>query len=238
MNPTRPLHRPLNRARDVRQVLGLMLLNLCGRPGRLYADQPPPLERRRQSMNGEAAASRVADDPDVQILCREAVALAMAEPERARSFIRRARVAGWFPEMHFRVYRRFARTEGLTYADIGTGMVAPVDITAIDDFRYEWRASWDLSRMVFNPDELQAHLEALRIADVRRDIQTLVIKLYFERRRLLSEPDTGGDSAIADLTKVEKRALRVAEIEAELDAMSGGAFSQGPANRRQAAPAP
>ncbi|MEO8213284.1 MAG: hypothetical protein ABI560_08830, partial [Myxococcales bacterium] len=129
------------------------------------------------------------DDPSVDVLCKAAVALALAEPERARAFLGRARLAGWLPEIHFRIYRRFARTEGLTFADtpLGGATVAPVDISAVDDVRYEWRGSWDLSRMVFNPDELQAHFEALRMADVRRDIQSFVIKLYFERLRLLAE---------------------------------------------------
>jgi hypothetical protein len=180
------------------------------------------------------------DDPPVDILCKAAVALALAEPERARSFISRARLAGWLPEMHLRAYRRFARTEGLTLADAGSGALDPIDINTVDDVRYEWRASWDLSRMVFNPDELQAHLEALRMSDIRRDIQSLVIKLYFERRRLLVERVSSSEGrGPADAPGAEKRVLRVAEIEAQLDAMSGGAFSSGGGiGRRQAAPAP
>jgi hypothetical protein len=174
-----------------------------------------------------------ADEPSVDVVCKAAVALALAEPERARAFLSRARLAGWLPEIHFRIYRRFARTEGLTFADVGGGggTVAPVDISAVDDVRYEWRGSWDLSRMVFNPDELHAHFEALRMADVRRDIQSLVIKLYFERLRLLAEPDP--NSAATPLA--EKLAFRVTEIEAQLDAVSGGAFSRGVSSRHPAA---
>jgi len=188
-----------------------------------------------------------AGEPSVDVLCKAAVTLALAEPERARGFINRARLAGWLPEIHFRVYRRFARTEGLTFADMGTtGTAAPVDVSAVDDVRYEWRASWDLSRMVFNPDELQAHFEALRMADVRRDIQSVVIKLYFERRRLLSgaEPSptavNGGAEAEVQMQMQmdEKRRLRVAEIEAQLDAVSGGAFSAGVPEGHQAAASP
>lgn len=173
-------------------------------------------------------------EPSVEVVWRAAVALALAEPERARSFLDRARLAGWLPEIHFRVYRRFARTEGLSFGDAGVAAVAPVDISSVDDVRYEWRASWDLSRMVFNPDELQAHFEALRMSDTRRDIQSLVIKLYFERRRLVSEIGAGSDPAVAS----RKRSLRIAEIEALLDAMSGGAFSGGSRVRESAEPAP
>lgn len=171
-------------------------------------------------------------------LCRAAVALALAEPERARSFIVRARAAGWLPELRFRVFRRFARTEGLTLDD--TAATTPVDVSGVDDVRYEWRATWDLSRIVFNPDELQAHAEALRMADVRHDIQSLVIRLYFERRRLLasshrmgSGADAGGPDARSDdgvgaapETKEERGRLRVLELEAQLEALSGVHFPQ------------
>jgi hypothetical protein len=175
--------------------------------------------------------------PSVDALCKAAVALALVEPERARGFVNRARLAGWLPELRFRMYRRFARTEGLSFGDVGAGTVAPVDISAIDDVRYEWRATWDLSRMVFNPDEVQAHFEALRMADVRRDIQELVIRLYFERRRLMTESRADGNAA-AGVAATVGRLVRTAEIEAELDALSDGAFSAAAHSRRQAASVP
>jgi len=203
-----------------------------------------PAVAQQEAKGGKdpAGGSRAASSsgPPIDLLCAAAVTQALAEPERARSFLSRARLAGWLPEVRFRAYRRFARTEGLSFDDTGTGgVVAPVDISAIDDVRYEWRATLDLSRIVFNPDELQAHSEALRMSDVRRDIQALVIRLYFERRRLLLESTTTpaapppGEGA-----SVELRVVRVAEIEAQLDALSGGAFSGWDSGRREAAPGP
>lgn len=149
-----------------------------------------------RAQDGPGSTAR--GEPTVDELSRAAVALALAEPERARSFIVRARAAGWLPELRFRVFRRFARTEGLTLDDTAT--TTPVDVSGVDDVRYEWRATWDLSRIVFNPDELQAHAEALRMADVRHDIQSLVIRLYFERRRLLASfrrPGAAGTAGAA-----------------------------------------
>src|SRR5699024_308924 len=107
-------------------------------------------EDRAPAVSGSHPSTRSADTaPPVEVLSRAAVAMALAEPERARSFVSRARIAGWLPEFHFRVFRRFARTEGLTLDD--TAASVPLDVSAVDDVRYEWRATWDLSRMVFNP---------------------------------------------------------------------------------------
>lgn len=182
--------------------------------------------------------------PTVEALCAAAVRVAMAEPERAGSFVTRARLAGLLPEIRFRVYRRFARTEGLSFNDMSSGTIAPVDISAIDDVRYEWRATWDLSRIVYNPEELQAHSQAMRMSDIRRDIQFLVIKLFFERRRLLQPGEQGPTGATpsnpaaappsGERAGDDSRALRVAEIEAELDALSGGLFSAATSARREA----
>jgi hypothetical protein len=173
-----------------------------------------------------AASGRAAEEISVDRLCAAAVENALANPERARALVVRARLAGWLPEMGFRVYRRWARTEGVTLEDPVTGAPIPVDIKSIDDVRYEWRATWDLSRIVFNPDEISAHLEALRMADVRRDIQLMVIRLYFERRRLMSElAASAPPSPQHPAPPRDKSRLRVLEIEAELDALSGGALS-------------
>ena len=66
------------------------------------------------------------------------------------------------------------------------------------------------------------------MSDVRRDIQSLVVRLYFERRRLLSGgPSEEKRAAPSDPgAEDERRHLRALEIEAQLDAITGGAFSR------------
>ncbi|HEX3905736.1 MAG TPA: hypothetical protein VH853_23120, partial [Polyangia bacterium] len=80
-----------------------------------------------------------------------------------------------------------------------------------------------LSRIIFNPDEVGAQFQALRTADARREIESLIIRLYFERRRLKAESAAADD---LDMLPGSKRELRIAEIEAELDALTGGAFTR------------
>ena len=207
-------------------VLSLHAGPAAGDPARdsepISSDQAHAPSRPSPADDRATVPASSSTEPAVETLCRAAVALALAEPERAQSFITRARLAGWLPELRFRLFRRFARTEGLTLDDTVTS--APVDVSAVDDVRYEWRATWDLSRIVFNPEELQAHAEGLRMSDVRRDIQSLVVRLYFERRRLLialkgteGGSMTGGDAE-------ERRRLRVAELEAQLEALTGRDF--------------
>jgi hypothetical protein len=139
--------------------------------------------------------------------------------------VARARWSGILPEVRVRLDRRLARTESL---DLGRSaldpLAAPVGVDSINDMRYEVRATWDLARLVFNPDELAARTHALRMADVRREVEAAVIRLYHERRRLKAEALASDASDVAPVgVRVE---LHVQEIEAELDALTGGAFSR------------
>ncbi len=65
----------------------------------------------------------------------------------------RARLAGWLPEVRGRVDRHFARAESVDLGSSTTTPLAPVGIDSDNDVRYELRATWDLSRLVFNPDD-------------------------------------------------------------------------------------
>jgi hypothetical protein len=183
----------------------------------------PPRRPRLPALDPAVLRALAAADPPVDALRAAATALVLAEPARARSLVERARWAGWLPELRLRVDRRFNRAES---ADLGTApgaALAPVGIDSDNDVRYECRATWDLSRIVFNPDELAAQMQALRTAEARREIESLVIRLYFERRRLKAELAAADANDVAAGMRLE---VRMAEIEAELDALTGGAFTR------------
>ena len=190
---------------------------------------PPPPPRSGEPSHSRprhppdaAALQRVLNaEPPIDVLRAAATALALAEPDRARSLVQRARLAAWLPEVRFRVDRRFGRSESLDVSPAPLSDTPPVSLDTVDEVRYEARATWDLSRLIFNPDELAAHAEALRMADVRREVESMVIRLYFERRRLKVEAvTTDGNDVVSNL----RREARIEELEAELDALTGGAF--------------
>jgi hypothetical protein len=188
---------------------------------------PAPRARRADPLSADPLRWRAlfADDPPVSTLRAAATALAQAEPDRAQSLVTRARWSALLPELRVRFDRRFARTESL---DLGRSaadpFATPVGVDSINDLRYELRATWDLARLAFNPDEVAARTHALRMTDVRRELESAVIRLYFERRRLKAEAAASDSNEVAPVgVRVE---LRMAEVEAELDALTGGAFTR------------
>jgi hypothetical protein len=201
-------------------------------PPRAAGEAPRP--RPRHPPDPVALQHALNDAPPIDVLRAAATALALAEPERARSLVQRARAAAWLPEVRVRVDRRFGRSESLDVSPAPLADAPPVSLDTVDEVRYEARATWDLSRLVFNPDELAAHAEALRMADVRREVESLVIRLYFERRRLKVEAvTTDGNN---DMASNLRREARIEELEAELDALTGGAFLRATAAVRSAPP--
>ena len=178
--------------------------------------------RRAHPLDPATLRALFATDPPIEALRAAATALVLAEPDRARSLVERARYAGILPELRLMAERRFARTESV---DLGSPTdataLAPVGIDTNNDVRYQARATWDLSKIIFNTDEIAAQFQALRTADARREVESLVIRLYFERRRLKAESAAADDQ---DMPGGLRRELRIAEIEAELDALTGGAF--------------
>jgi len=203
-------------------------------PAHPHPPVPPPRARLPSDPAALSAALQRAahDGPPVDALRAAASALALAEPARARSLVQRARWSAWLPEVRVRVDRRFGRSESLDVSPVPLGDAPPVGLDTVDEVRYEARATWDLSRLIFNPDELAAEAEALKIADVRREIEGLVIRLFFERRRLKIEAAAADGYDVASNLR---RDARIDELEAELDALTGGAFSRAAASRGAAA---
>ncbi len=97
----------------------------------------------------------------------------------------------------------------------------------LDSGQSRWRggltARWDLSRLVFNPDELGASLESSRRTRLRIEVLESITQRYFERRQLqirvlLSPPEDRSEAVILQ--------LRIDELTAGLDAETGGWFSR------------
>ena len=195
-----------------------------------YADFPlapprPPLPVRLAEVEpAEPVPPPISWRPDREAPCLavargEAVARALVEPERARSYVSRAGHAAWLPELRLLMNRRLGRSESLDVPSGGSVGPGPLGLDTANDVRYEARATWDLSKLVFSAEEIAAVTAALRMADLRREVESLANRLYFERRRLKMEPVPTADTRA-------RRELRVEELDAELDALSGGAFTR------------
>jgi hypothetical protein len=158
--------------------------------------------------------ARFQGEPSVRSLQQAAVRLAALEPERVRSWMRRARTAAALPVLKARVGR------GSTGVAITHGVdgLAAFSTVENDAWHFDLEATWSLDRLVFDPNEVRVSREAQRLGLHREELVTQVAQLYFARRRLqvdqLLDPE-------ARLEQQLDRALAIDELTAILDGLTG-----------------
>lgn len=85
------------------------------------------------------------------------------------------------------------------------------------------RATWDLDKLIMSSERIRVINEAQDVVKLRDKVLTEVTRLYFERRRLQVEMLLRPKSDVYALAKDQ---LRLMELTANLDALTGGTFSE------------
>jgi hypothetical protein len=172
-------------------------------------------------VRAEAILARFAHEPSVRAVQEAAARWVGADPARLESWRSRVRKAPWLPQLRTRVVRGF-EDDLLTNA---SGQTRVVD----DDLTVEVRLHWDLDRLVFDRAELQVSRESALLAELRQDVVAEATRLYFKRRRLqverILDPPPEGRARL-------EFQLRLEELTASLDGLTGGFFSRAIGSRR------
>jgi hypothetical protein len=82
---------------------------------------------------------------------------------------------------------------------------------------------WKLDRLIFNTDELKVYDTLADRAVRRENLSTLLINVYFERKRLLLEESLLPPE---DLSDALERQMRIEELTETIDSLTGGLLSR------------
>jgi hypothetical protein len=189
-------------------------------PAIAAADDATSAGRDAPAANGASRAPTVAE------VIGAAYAASGLDRDPARSWIRRARLAGLVPWLTVQVGRDVRWDDGVSNA-------ATSAITNVGHYdTVEVRATWRLDRLLFDGRELQvASIEAARRRE-RRRLASRVIRAYFTWRRAVTgttgDPALDRDDGLLTGARVSAglRATRADEATAELDALTDGWFSR------------
>ncbi len=150
-----------------------------------------------------------------------AVEYAEVSPEKIKKMRYAAQNKAWLPKLSLGLDSGFSRT-----IDLDRGGTNDPDfyITGPEenDFGWDVSLSWNLGELIWNDDQTNIDVRSKLMVQLRDDILEEVTRLYFERKRLLSELDRMGKK---DKELPEKQ-LRIEELTAYIDALTGGAFSK------------
>ncbi len=109
-----------------------------------------------------------------------------------------------------------------TSAGKTTFAVGPEDESVSLDFGF----TWDLANLVWDSAQTSIDVRSRLMVQLRREVLQEVTRLYFERQRLLAEFEANPTD---DPLLQRERALRLEELTAQLDALTGGLYSAPPA---------
>ena len=159
-------------------------------------------------------------EPSIQEVQRAAIRYGEVMPEKIQGWRAGAVWRNWFPKFTLRLDQNSNTTiASSTSAGKTSFSVGPQDESVGLGFNF----TWDLANFIWNPDQTSIDVRSRLMVQLRQELLEEVTRLYFERRRLLNEfqrnPTTDG------LLQAE-RSLRIEELTAQLDGLTGGWFSK------------
>jgi competence ComEA-like helix-hairpin-helix protein len=180
---------------------------------------------REDNVVSESAARdtlrRFAAEPSVRELQKAVLGYVKVHPKAVDSWRLRSRTAAIMPTLRTRGdYQRQDDLRTRTNTDATEALVLTTDDR--NRYRFEAQGTWNLDRLVFNPQELAVARETVRIANLRDRVLDEATRRYFERRRLQVDLELSPPRDLADRIRKE---LRVQELTADLDSLTGGWFS-------------
>ncbi len=161
---------------------------------------------------------RYAGEPTVREVQTAAIDYYRVDPVIIDSWLTRARTNALAPQFQTRGWGE-QRNDDRTVSQIGEA-----DIESNTDRvagRLQLQATWELDRLIFEPQEMNIAREGVRIANLRDRVTDEVTRRYFERRRLQIDIEL---SPPTDLNDRVKKELRLQELTADIDAATGGWF--------------
>lgn len=177
------------------------------------AEEAPAEEAAEERMSVQRALRAYRHEPTVAQLVRAVRELDDYDLGVPRRALRRSRRGGWLPTV------RVAARRGQQYDLSAQIEDESTRVSTDDDLTLEASLTFRFDRAAYGPDEVAWARETRARERAREErIQTL-IAAYFERRRLQLERDLRGRDDL-------EVALRIAELEALIDALSGGAFTR------------
>jgi len=179
----------------------------------------------RAQSNTAAQAKRILarfkSEPTVRDVHGAAVRYALVTQGRITGLMGRARFSGWLPEFRAR-YNRNIDDDRTTVFPTATSPILTSQSTDLDH-RFEFRITWELDKLIFNQSELRVYRELKKLVELRVDVMKEITKLYYERRRLQVDLIVRPPRTL--LGRV-RRMLRMQELTADMDALTGGYFSR------------
>ncbi len=160
------------------------------------------------------------EGPGIAALQQAAIRYAEVEPEKISSWRRLAGKKAWLPRISLGLNRQ---TTDLWHWESGSTTKDCDDALRKGHDSFDWGVSlsWELSDIVWSEAQTSIDVRSRLNVQLRNDILDEVTKIYFERMRVKAELE---DTEILEKKKRREKQLRLNELDAYLDGLTGGYF--------------
>jgi photosystem II stability/assembly factor-like uncharacterized protein len=162
------------------------------------------------------------EELDIRQVQQAAIRYAEVEPEKIKKWRQQAAHKALLPAVNVGIDRD---TGELWHWESGSSTKPEDDVLrrGRDSIGWDVSLSWDLGELIWNQDQTSIDVRSRLMVELRDDILDEVTKLYFERLRVKAELDS---LSIEERKKRFEKDLRLRELTANLDALTGGYFSE------------
>jgi len=173
------------------------------------------------SNDGDFLSIYYKDEPKIAEIQQVAVNYAEVNPEKILEWRKKAAKKAIFPKVSASVNRD---TADLWHWESGSSTRSYDDVLmpGNDSIGWDVTFTWDLAEVIWNSEQTSIDARSRLMVELRDNILDEVTKLYFERLRVKMEIDNLG---IEDRKKRFEKELRLQELTASIDALTGGYFS-------------
>lgn len=159
-------------------------------------------------------------EPMIAQVQAAAIRYAEVHPDKIKRWRRQAALKALLPSVDVGVDHDRSRDSRI---DEGTFPNYQLITSQDRDSSVDVSVTWDLSELIWNPDQTSIDVRSKLMAQLRDDLINEVTRTYFERRRLQVALLTSPPS---DQQALLEKELRLQELTALIDGFTGGYFSQ------------
>jgi hypothetical protein len=159
------------------------------------------------------------NEPSISEIQQAAIKYAEVEPEKIMRWRKQAKMKAILPKLTVGL----DRSESTNY-EIYTSATTRYVYEGPHDKSNGWdiTLSWELGDLIWNESQTSIDVRSRLMVQLRDDVLDEVTKLYFERIRVKMEIDNLG---IEDRKKRYEKELKLQELTAQIDGLTGGYFS-------------
>jgi len=159
-------------------------------------------------------------EPTIKQVQESAIRYAEVQPQKIRQWRKQAALQALLPSVDFTFDRDKSVDDSIDEGSFPNFQVIP---TRDMDRNWDFTVEWDLGELIWNDDQTSIDVRSRLMVQLRDDILDEVTRAYFERRRLqlelLTDPPTDPKVGL-------DKELRLQELTAILDGLTGGWFSR------------